>query len=92
MEVNEKGIFDKLLDDETSIEIIKFCKFARPTNQIIDHVYHLGRLGSQRNKVMMELSKRLSKLEELKALEYSNNSRCWMTTKIGKKVLNKFFP
>jgi len=91
MESSEKGVFNRLMDDETSIEILRFCEFARPTSQIIDHIYHLGRLGSQRNKVMMELSKRLSELEGLKAIEFNNNSKCWATTKLGKKVLSKFF-
>ncbi len=91
MESSERGIFDKLSEDETSIEILKFCEFARPTRQIIDHIYHLGKLGSQRNKVMIESGRRLSELEGLKAIEYSNNSKSWTTTKLGKKVLSKFF-
>lgn len=91
MAEKENRLFDKLHSDEISIEILKFCKFARPTNEIIDHIYHLGNLASQRTKVMLELSKRLNELEILKAIEYDNNLKSWKTTKIGDRVLNKYF-
>jgi hypothetical protein len=91
MDKNLNVIFDKLINDEISIEILKFCRFERPTNHIMEHIYHLGLLGKEKNKVMMELSKRLRELEELNALEFINSSKSWNTTKIGEKVLNKYF-
>ena len=91
MDENINIIFDKLVSVEILIEILKFCKFDRLTNHIIEHVYHLGTLGKEKNKVTIELSKRLRELEELKTIEFINSSKSWTTTKLGEKVLNKYF-
>jgi hypothetical protein len=86
----ENNLLIKLRNDENLIEVIKFCKSAKPTSKIIDHIHQMGRLGSKRAKVMLELSIKLNELEGLKALKYDYKSNNWIATKLGDKVLRYY--
>ncbi|MCW3974806.1 MAG: hypothetical protein NWE86_00995 [Candidatus Bathyarchaeota archaeon] len=87
----ENKLLIKLRNDEILIEVIKFCKSVKSTRKIIDHIHQLGSLGSKRSKVMLELSLKLNELEGLKALEYDYNSKSWIATKLGDRILKKYF-
>ncbi len=87
----ENYLLEELRNDKILIEVIKFCKPAKSTKEIIDHIHRLGCLGLKRSKVMLELSLKLNELEGLKALEYDYNSKSWIATKLGNRILKKYF-
>jgi hypothetical protein len=91
MKEEENKLLNKLQSDEILAEVIKFCKSNKPTSKIIDHIHQIGILGSKRVKVMLELSIKLNELEGLKALKYDNNSKSWIATKLGVRVLRDYF-
>lgn len=87
----DNNLNNKLQNDKILIEIIKFCKAAKSTREIIDHIHKLRSLGSKRSKTMLELSLKLNELEGLKALKYDYNSKSWIATKLGNRILKKYF-
>ena len=87
----DNNLNNKLRNDKILIEIIKFCKAAKSTREIIDHIHKLGSLGSKRSKTMLELSLKLNELEGLKTLKYDYNSKSWIATKLGNRILKKYF-